>query len=311
MRYIKHCNVGFLFLLLLFPFFFYGGPPSFNGRLFQEAWNLGHLLFFGFMAFILHVQLTQIEKSSVRRSLIIMLVVIGCAGAVEFIQFFLPGRYATMGDFLLGLAGGGGTLCLVYGLMNRNTLRIVFLLIGTSILSASLTPFALVVYDEFNAQRVFPALSDFESSLDVSRWSDECKVKRVKNPVRNGEYSLHIKIPPGRYPGISLLHFPQNWNQAKSLQFSVYNPGEPLMLNFRVHDATHEQGQMSYHDRFNGKQQMEPGWNTVTIPAQDIMNAPTGRQMNLEEIKDFRVFLVNNNENKVLYFDDVKLVLNN
>ena len=66
---------------------------------------------------------------------------------------------------------------------------------------------------------------------------------------------------------------------------------------------------MSYHDRYNGKQQMEPGWNTVAIPAQDIMKAPTGRQMHLGEIKDFRVFLVNNNENKVLYLDDVKLVL--
>lgn len=39
-----------LFLLLLFPCFFWGGPEYESSRMFKEVWNLGHILFFTIFA---------------------------------------------------------------------------------------------------------------------------------------------------------------------------------------------------------------------------------------------------------------------
>jgi len=53
-------------------------------------------------------------------------------------------------------------------------------------------------------------------------------------------------------------------------------------MTCRIHDRRHVQGLKRYQDRFNRRYTIQPGWNCINIPLQDVQAAPEGRSMDLK-----------------------------
>jgi hypothetical protein len=171
-----------------------------------------------------------------------------------------------------------------------------------------LLPLLLTLYDEFRAWRDFPVLSDFESSLELSRWEEKEHITRVQIPVKSGNFALKASLTTEKYSGVSLCYFPENWVTARALTFSVYNPGEIVVLNYRIHDWKHKGKDQEYTNRFNRQTNLASGWNTITVPIEEIANGPKGRQMDLAHIRGLGFFVMEQPYERVLYFDDVRLL---
>jgi VanZ family protein len=299
-----------LVLLLIAPLFFWGGPGYHSPRMLKELWDLGHVVFFGLLAWVIGCLLEKRGERGIRRCGIPLFIVTVVALAVEGVQRFLPGRTASFADFLLGF-GGGAVVVIFFFLPEKwNSWSRYLRTAGVIAVGGMLVPFAMTAVDEYCSRRDFPLLAGFETSLELSRWSNEDKMERVREPVLAGNFSAFLHLAPGKYSGVSLQYFPGNWKSAKRLAFSIYNPGEPVMLHYRVHDVAHRRGDRQlYGDRFNGMRRIVRGWNTIVVPVEDIKNGPVKRNINLAAIEGFGVFLVDNREKRVLYIDEVKLDL--
>ncbi len=298
-----------LLLVMVFPLFFLGIFQSNNDRIWQEIWNMGHVLFFGGLTYSLIS--VEFSKSQKRRFHLIHVsaIVLVLAAFIEVIQVSLPNRTADLHDLLNGIAGGGIVLSIYSSYQGCLIKRVFFLSSATCLAGFSLYPLCTIVYDEISVYRSFPLLSGLESRYEIKRWMTQEKIKRVKTPVKSGRYSLRVSLAPGKYPGVSLQHFPPNWKNATSLQFSVFNPKNPFVLHYRLHDSDHEEGGQRYDDRFNDKQEMFQGWNTVTVPLAKVESAPATRLMDLESMRNLTIFLINSDQEKLFFIDDVRLIM--
>lgn len=298
-----------LVISLIFPFFFFSTFNGSSARIFQEIWSIGHFVFFGLVTYVLSTSEIFKLQSKRRRLIVVFIVLTACAAGVEGVQAFLPGRTPDMMDLYYGLAGGSVVLlgCQVYKV--NLTKRIIPYSAVAGLFFVFLAPFWIVVYDTYCAYRSFPLLSGGELHWEMSRWSGLGEIKRVQNPVYSGRSAIQVRLLPGKYPGISLQHFPPDWDAAKFFQFSVFNPGDDFFIHYRLHDSKHEEGEQSYDDRFNGKQKLKRGWNIIKIPRGQIERAPATRLMELGAMQNFTIFLVDNVDEKLFYVDDVRLIL--
>lgn len=287
-----------------------GGPEHENSRIVKEVWNLGHILFFAVFAIEADRYLTKRRLSRLTINTATMLIILGLATSIEACQSLISGRIASLQDIFLGLAGGLLILC--WNEAYRQTLGRIIILrtIGISGIAMCMIPLVFVVIDEYREWWDFPVLSNFESFLDVSRWEAKSSIERVTEPVKTGRYALKIPLDTDKYSGIALRHFPENWSNARALTFSVYNPGDLVTMHYRIHDEKHRLGNQEYSDRFNGHTDLVFGWNTITIEMEEIENGPKNRKIDIDHIREFVLFVVEQPEARVFYIDDVKLLLN-
>lgn len=303
----KYGQIALLILLILiFPLFFSGMFFDGGGRVYREVWNSGHLFFFGGLTYILLTMNYAKVQWRGFRFFGVFAIVVTVAVMVEGVQVLLPDRTPDLGDLFKGIAGS--TIVLLY-FSPEVSLRKRLVFYGSAAVFLCYAMFSLVtvVYDEISMYRSFPLLSGLESPYEIKRWSTQKEVRRVTTPVKTGRYALEVRLAPGRYPGVSLKHFPRNWKGAKSLQFSVFNPDDPFVLHYRLHDRTHEEHIQRYDDRFNDRQEIEQGWNMVEIPMTEVKRAPVTREMDLENMRNLTIFLVGTDKEQLFYIDDVLL----
>ena len=152
-------------------------------------------------------------------------------------------------------------------------------------------------------------LSGFETPWEIDRWQGSAEYAIDKDVHIEGHHSLRVLLGTGRYSGIGLKYFPENWEGARSFRFSVYNPtNEVLALTCRINDRRHEQDRHRYEDRFNRLYELHKGWTTIDIDTQDIRNAPKGRQMDMQHIQGVGIFTMDLPQARVMYIDAVRLV---
>jgi VanZ family protein len=295
-------------LLLIFPWLFFGGPGNEANRSFKEAWDLGHVLLF----FLLAIEMEMILKTGItaigQRVSFTMAVLLVAAVLIEIIQSLLPKRIVSYVDILNSMAGATVAFLWLFGLGRQGCTRFFFVFAGCFILGVVAIPLFYACLDEYRAKRDFPLLADFESSLELSRWEKTKKIKRVKDPVASGNWSLKVLLGGEKYSGIALHYFPGNWQRMQELRFQVFNPDEPVMLHYRVHDDEHREEQQLYENRYNGRQLLATGWTQIVLPLADIESGPRNRKMNVSQIKGFGLFLVDNPKERVLYLDRVELI---
>jgi len=130
----------------------------------------------------------------------------------------------------------------------------------------------------------------------------------VTLPRVQGKYAARITLTTDKYSGVALNYFPGDWRGRRALAFQVFNPGQPLTLHYRVHDALHQREVQAYGDRYNGRSLLTEGWNEIIIPMTDIIAAPEGRAMDVTKIRGFGVFVVQQKERRVLFLDNVRLL---
>ena len=296
--------VSGLAVLLLVPFFFFGGPDYFSPQYIKTLWDFGHIVFFAVL-----LLLVQSFKSlgHWRHWLWATLValVLGCA--IETLQHFV-GRNASWDDVLHNLFGVW--LGLFWG---QKPTRLVWALRFVSVICV--LPAAWLVVDsawvDFQMRKQFPSVNSFESRAEMQqvRVSGLTKpVVQTTSVVRHGSKALEINLSTRRFPGVSLVGPYGDWSRYQYLVMDFYNPDdEPLALMLKISDYHHDAGKNLYRDRFNRPLVLASGWNEIRIALEDIRTAPADRVMQLDRITGLAVFASRLPEPRSFYWDNVRL----
>jgi hypothetical protein len=178
------------------------------------------------------------------------------------------------------------------------------------IVIVNLVPLGIALTDEYRSYKDFPLLAGFEREAELSRWANgRVNLSMVPSPRCQGRYSARITLTTDKYSGVSLQHFPDNWSGRSALAFNVYNPGQPVILHYRVNDFQHYSNNIqSYDDRYNGRTVLDNGWNEIVIPLADIIEGPARRKLDVTKISGFGMFVMEQTERHVLFLDNVRLL---
>ena len=287
-----------LILLLVLPFFFYGGPGYHSSRSFQAAWDLGHILFFALATVWAFRRLqVRIEHWSMRRiffSFFAGVCIIGVS--IELLQWHIGGRTPDILDVLRNQLG-----CLVaFAWITRPQQRRNSLVLHRVFSSVSLVfflftawPLTRAVIDEQLAIRQFPVLTDFETPFEKFRGVNERQFHEETAIVRHGKKAARVQLSTAKYSGTSLFYFPGNWQGYNWLHCSIYNTQTNILpLTLRINDVEHKQHGSGYADRYNKRFLLKPGWNDLAVDLNKVRKAPKNRAMDMAHIEGFGLFVV-------------------
>ena len=301
-------NRKILFLLatvVVIPLFFIDtgfGPGSAASQLYGFA----HLFIFAAVAIGLSWVMDSAQRTLWHQVFLTLLVIICLSGIIELAQPFF-GRSASWRD--LGINLLGGLLGLSFFVPSRRDLEIRFLAF-TQVLVLAMT--ALVFYrpvvtlwDMWQASRQFPVLSDFENRLEAKRWSNG---EIDDSMAKHGKRSLKVGLGTRKYAGTTLRRSFGDWRGYNTFAFSIYNPGKDIFFTVSIRDHPHFRRGGEYHDRFNRKFKTNKGWNDVSIPIADILNAPSERKLELDRLSEVVIFTTGLKKPRTIYLDHVRLI---
>jgi len=288
-----------LLLVSAVPFFFVNIPASYATPLFSALWDCGHIVFFSGLVFALH---TYVDFSKPRAGVVLSIAVFVVGGLIEVAQAY-TGRDGEWQDLLRDMAGTW--LGLFW--LQKSSYKIWF---GRVIAIILLFPTVLPVYKAAKAQHFatqqFPVIANFEDDIDLHGIGG--KVERSNVFRSSGQYSLKAHLTTKQYSNVSFNNFFNSWQGYGYLLFDLYNPDtQPLDLVIRIDDVQHQLGDNAYSDRFNQKLHLEPGWNAIKIPIDEIQHAPAKRLLQLDEIKSIVIFAMKLPEEHDIYLDNLRL----
>jgi VanZ family protein len=297
-------------LALISILFFIGGPEYQSPRSFQTTWNLGHIIFFALLPLMIFSFQIKKEFKPITQAAMVIGITLILGIAVELFQYGFN-RTPDMGDLTRNMIGA--MIAIFFLLPTKKALSRPTLLIMKSftviLAIAQFYPIVIALLDEHNARRYFPILADFQTPFQIHRWSesDIFSISHIPNNPENP--ALKANLTTDQYSGVSLKHFPGNWQNYQWLQFRVYNPStEPITLTCRIHDKKHTQGLQQYNDRFNNTYHITQDWNTIAINLNNVRQAPATRTMELSNIYGIGIFATRLPHPRTIYIDDLKLL---
>ncbi|WP_331351452.1 VanZ family protein [Cellvibrio sp. UBA7671] len=293
-----------LFILLVVPFFFVGGPDSFSSLLLKNVWNFGHIIFFAVL--MLLVQAFK-PLAHWRQWFLVTIVAIVIGGAIELVQHFV-GRNTSVDDVLHNVFGVW--LGLFWG---QKPTRRVWLLRFISVMCVlpSLWSVLDAAWGDVVMRQQFPLVNSFESRHEmqqVQAGAARATVRQSDSVVRHGHRSLSVILSTEKYAGISLLGPYGDWSGYQFLTMDFYNPeAERLELVIKISDYQHDSGRNLHGDRFNYPVVLMTGWNHVRIDLNELRSAPAGRDMQMDKITGFTVFALQLPTSREFYWDNIRL----
>jgi VanZ family protein len=288
---------------------FLGGPDYYSSRSFQSSWDLGHIVYFALLTWLLMRWHVVNQLSPGVQWTIILLVTLLVGISIEVMQYG-TGRTPDAGDVLRDVTGS--LLVLAFapsGLVSQPLSRRYALQISVLVLLlVQLWPLTNSLIDEAIARQQFPLLSAFETPFEIYRWGGNAELSVESVPsVARGKL-LKMPLTTDQYSGATLKYFNGNWASFNTLEISLYNPGvDPLQITCRIHDLQHVDGNEEYEDRFNRSFLLKPGWNEVVIDLNEVQESPAGRSMDMNHIIGLGIFVVALPEPRVLYLDKIQL----
>lgn len=303
-----------LMLLLVFPF-------PFHGRLWRALFDLAHGPAF-FVTVLLCVFALDPEKLGFRDRtalirltfprfmfLALILFFVGVFG--ELGQAFV-GRHPSIQDAMANAAGvfAGGLFCAA--IASRHFWRRIVL--GACALAVIIVPEIdplRELNEHFKQQGQFPLIASFEREEELSAWEPHgATAGRSDDWSSDGRCSLRVRSVNGQiYPGASMVYFPGDWRQFRSVEFSVRNrAGQPMLLGVRIIDRLHEDRGYIPDDRFHVDVPLGPGEiRTLRWTLDEVKNAPRTRQTNLDDLTQINVFSVEPQDNVDFEIDAIRL----
>lgn len=301
----------YAFLIILSVLLFVGGPESNSHRVYQQAWDTGHMALFAGLIWVL-LSLPVLRS---RRWFELFLLVTGfcllIGFAIEILQL-LVGRNFEYKDLVNDLLGGYLGL-LIYSVRQTHRhigIRVAMYPLMLLIIVWVLLPVAYAIIDEYIMREEFPILADFETPYELSRWDNNLASLAMTNEYfRYGSKSMRVDFEPGEYPDITLKDFPGDWHRFVSIKFSVFNTSnENLLMELKIYDWQHDLvGGYEFSDRFNRELILRPGWNDFQVAMQDVETAPANRKMDISDIASFSLFLHELKQPQTLFFDSLRL----
>jgi len=297
-------------LLIGFPFFFLGGPGYRASRFFKEAWNLGHILFFFLITWLIirYAPFVRSWARSWRMFLLFFCSVLVVGIGIELLQGVFSGRSLDPWDVCRNQLGCLTAFAVSGSLPLAHKGQSFFRVIVVSLLLLAVWPLYPALSDERRAHKQFPLLADFETPYEQTRWKNVHQLQRQQKFVRHGRYALRVQLSTATYSGTSLFYFPHDWRNYRTLHFSVLNPEDGMLaLHCRMHDALHKEHGLLYTDRFHKRFELQPGWNDLSVSLQEVRIAPATRLMDMAQIEGFGLFVVRQQRAHVLYLDYIYL----
>jgi VanZ family protein len=313
MRNEKYINPIIIVLLLISsPFFFLGGPEYHSSRSFHAAWDLGHMLYFFLGSCLLCSYLRRMNPAWPFLWIFFLTfsIVFFVGFSVEVLQMFCDGRTPDVFDVLRDLLGclTAFAFFLRPVLFGKQWQQHLFRGMVLILLAVAVWPLSRSLLDEYLAAEQFPVLADFETPFERYRWVDMQQLREETEKVRHGKMAMRVQLTTAQYSGISLFHFPGDWQGYQTLRFSVYSPQEAsLVLNCRIHDVHHKEHGREFADRFNQQFTLLQGWNDLVISLEKVKNAPRGRIMDMQHIEGFGLFVMQQPHPLAIYLDHVYL----
>lgn len=291
-------------IAVLLPLFFVQPFSSGLLSLVSALSNLGHIVFFALLTLLLHERypLTTLPRCLAAIALVLLLGVI-----IEAIQARI-GRTASIADVLRNLLGAGTVI--VWQHSHRPILHLGRFAVSLLIF-AELLLVALTAGDRYHSLQRFPVLNTLETAAEMRQWRRlNSELQRSEVAGAEGRYALRVGLSPGDYSGAILSGFSPRWAGFTHLHLDLHNPGDDVLsVALRIHDRQHERGAdaWSYEDRFNRSYLLQPGWNQLSVPLAEVMTSPATRLMDLQQIRELRVFVVDSNKPKVIHLDNLRL----
>ena len=289
---------------------FVGGPDSYSRRSYKTIWDLGHILLFSSLSYLILLSWSKNRKMTFYRQAFSVLFIALVLGTLIEIAQNGSQRSPDFLDIIRNIIGCLMTLSFFAPSKNTTpkfffrTLQAITILLVT----AALIPAFKATADEIVALRQFPVLSDFETPFETDRWSGRTKGGIDHTVYYHGRSSMKVTLDTSRYSGVTLKYFPCNWEDYKMLQLCIFNPGsDQIQITCRIHDKLHEKGVQNYNDRFNKRYILQKGWNQIKIPLEQVKNAPNGREIDLGQIRAIGIFSTSLLKPALIYIDSVLL----
>ncbi len=293
-----------LCVLLVVPFFFIGGPDVFSSTLVITVWNFGHIIFFTLL-----MLLVQSFKPLDRwqQWLWVTLIALLLGVLIEYLQHFV-GRESSADDVLHNMLGVW--LGLFWG---QRPTRLVWALrfLSLAVFSPSLWLLIATAVDDVQMRHQFPQINSFDSHHEMQQiYANPAIVetRQVDSPSVAGGHALQIIFGTKKYAGFRLIGPYGDWAGYSYLTMDFYNPEDELLeIALRISDRKHDNGVNKFEDRFNRRFQLTAGWNKVRIGINEIRNAPLKREMDMDEISGFVIFVEQPQRPRKLYWDNIHL----
>jgi VanZ like protein len=305
-------NLVIIITLIMSVMLFTSNPVDSSVRLYSSLWNTGHLFFFAAIIWLIITHTSLLHRSWPLMLMVSVVLSLLLGGAIEVLQYF-SGRYMEWQDLLIDVLGALlGVLVVLYFLpLDRRPLnRFVIVLLSVVVLLGSFYPVFNVIRDNQKIETLFPMIADFETVESLSHWGSHHVVKfEIDERLRvEGHSSGLINFERGEYPAASLNVLFPDWSAYNFLNMSIYNDqDENLKINIKVYDRQHRKTGSKYRDRFNTKANLSPGWNQLQFKLLDIFYAPSGREMDLNNIAGVTLFLHDPEENVSIHLDNIHL----
>jgi len=284
-----------------------------GGLLASAMQNAGHFLLF---VALTYYYLSLFRPESLRvfsKHIKLILALLALGAVVEAVQSFIPGRTASLDDFLLDAAGilTGYLLFLITRTINYasavTSIGLIFITLVISFL-ATRPALQLTTYHVFkNGSPTLVSFDDsfIESTISVTGGTVFTLVKPPLAMSQSSENVLRVDIPGGNYGGVIFHDTSELWFKGGSLSFELYNNDQSThKMALRIHDRDHNN---DYHDRYNMTLSVKPGINTYQIPFQEIKLAINGdramRELDMENIEEIQLFSVDSNSFSVFLSD--------
>jgi hypothetical protein len=303
---VKNLLIAALLVVATF-FLFYGGPNNLPPlRSVKAFWDLGHVAYFALLTYLFNHWPALNKKTVLWRWLVSLLLVAAAGFVIEVLQYGTH-RTPDAGDISRDLVGCLLVLAFysrtMLGLSNRLKITIQFLV--SVIFLLHLLPLSIALFDEAMARSRFPVLSDFETAVELERWSGEASIERVQLDSASTSHQLKILLSSAMYSGTGLQYLPSDWSAYGHVNLRFFQPmPEMLRLTIRIHDDKHNN---QYADRFNRSYNLEQGWSVVSIPLVEVRQALASRQMDLTRIRDISFFTIRLSQPRILYLDSIYL----
>lgn len=278
--------------------FFMGGPNAVALPVERYAWNLGHIAFFS-LATLTFISYRPIRST---RDIIGLVAAVICLSiAIESIQRFI-GRDFSLHDILRNV---GGTLLTLF-MVARRALPYILWGLGGVILSVDAVGFSSTALLDYQQQTRAPLMDDFEDARFLRFWSSNLSL--TPSPRLSGDSAGKVIFQPARFSGVTLSPILANWSDFTSLELNIHNPQlNTLRIIIRINDQQHEFSEQLHNDRYNHGFDLEPGWNRVSIPLDELRMAPKNRDMDLTKIHKLGLFFTDLTSTTELTFDDFTL----
>jgi len=285
-----------------------GGSDSITVRWQTELWNLGHIILFSLITFSIYKFWPSLQGMKVLSQVFYLIIITLVLGIIiESIQFFTEKGTADLIDIRRNFIGTFLGFVFAFTISKKNV-SILLRGLAISIVIIEAIPTFLTAADEFNAFNSFPILSDFESELELSRWSGEEDFSINDSLKFNGKSSLKMIFGTADFSGVSLEYFPGEWDDYTFLKFNIYLPlNDSLEIICRIHDANHEKTIQAYEDRFDKRFVLIKGWNEIVVSLKEVEASPKNRKMDLQNIKGVAIFTINHFKDTVVYLDFIRL----